>query len=89
MIKPVLFGDLPTAHSPLCVCLRAGKSLTGRRRLENLVLSKAFDLKIMDFGSVKFRDQMQTVVDTQGVTRSVTSTFADVGTVGNHLKAHA
>jgi len=49
-------------------------------KLENLVLSSKFDLKIMDFGSVKFADQMEQVIDSSGNAQSVTSTFADVGT---------
>lgn len=51
-------------------------------KLENLVLDGKFNCKLMDFGSCKFTDQMEEIVDDEGVTRSVTSTYAGIGTRG-------
>eukprot|EP00035_Acanthoeca_spectabilis_P030509 m.9695 g.9695 ORF g.9695 m.9695 type:complete len:631 (+) comp4205_c0_seq1:99-1991(+) len=49
-------------------------------KLENLVVTAEFDVKIMDFGSVKFRDQLTTVVTEEGE-RHIASTYT-VGTSG-------
>jgi serine/threonine protein kinase len=51
-------------------------------KLENLVLDGKFNCKLMDFGSCKFTDQMEEITDDEGVTRSVTSTYAGIGTRG-------
>eukprot|EP00039_Didymoeca_costata_P026012 m.14696 g.14696 ORF g.14696 m.14696 type:complete len:663 (-) comp5189_c0_seq1:63-2051(-) len=49
-------------------------------KLENLVLTRNFDLKIMDFGSVKFTDQMDKIYNEKGEPTSIAHTFLDVGT---------
>jgi hypothetical protein len=36
----------------------------------------------MDFGSCKFTDQMEELIDDEGVKTSVTSTYAGIGTRG-------
>jgi len=51
-------------------------------KLENLVLDGEFNAKIMDFGSVKFKDQMEEVVDNDGNVQTVTSTYTGIGTRG-------
>jgi serine/threonine protein kinase len=51
-------------------------------KLENLVVDAAFNIKIMDFGSVKFTDQMETVTGADGEDKLVAMTYTGVGTGG-------
>eukprot|EP00039_Didymoeca_costata_P019028 m.335953 g.335953 ORF g.335953 m.335953 type:complete len:621 (-) comp17722_c0_seq1:73-1935(-) len=51
-------------------------------KLENLVLDGQFNVKLMDFGSCKFVDQMEEVVDDAGEISVVTNTYAGIGTRG-------
>eukprot|EP00038_Savillea_parva_P008293 m.176015 g.176015 ORF g.176015 m.176015 type:complete len:642 (+) comp14093_c0_seq1:73-1998(+) len=51
-------------------------------KLENLVVTGDFTVKIMDFGSAKFEDQLKTVMDEDGGEHHITSTYAGVGTSG-------
>eukprot|EP00041_Stephanoeca_diplocostata_P022156 m.525018 g.525018 ORF g.525018 m.525018 type:complete len:447 (-) comp21997_c0_seq5:972-2312(-) len=51
-------------------------------KLENLVVTGDFNVKIMDFGSVKFRDQMETVEMEDGTSVGITNTKIGIGTGG-------
>ena len=51
-------------------------------KLENLVVDAAFNVKIMDFGSVKFTDQMELVTGADGEDKLVATTYVGVGTGG-------
>lgn len=51
-------------------------------KLENLVVDAQFNVKIMDFGSMKFTDQMETVTGSDGEDKLVATTYTGVGTGG-------
>lgn len=52
-------------------------------KLENIVVDANFDIKIMDYGSVKFTDQMSSITNEEtGERMLVATTYAGVGTGG-------
>lgn len=51
-------------------------------KLENLVVTGEFTVKIMDFGSAKFKDQLKTIENDYGEQQHIATTVSGVGTSG-------